>query len=67
MHDTDDIEAVMRYHERTKHHFDRYAPGPGELDWANSRIRSVATKAHRWSACRCSELLTPHLLPNRSG
>ncbi len=35
MHDTDDIEAVMRYHERTKHHFDRYAPGPGELDWAN--------------------------------
>ena len=25
----------MRYHERTKHHFDRYAPGPGELDWAN--------------------------------
>lgn len=35
MHDTDDIEAVMRYHERTKHHFDRYAPGPVELDWAN--------------------------------
>jgi SagB-type dehydrogenase family enzyme len=35
MHDTDDIEAVMRYHERTKHHFYRYAPGPGELDWAN--------------------------------
>jgi SagB-type dehydrogenase family enzyme len=35
MHDADDIEAVMRYHERTKHHFDRYAPGPGELDWVN--------------------------------
>ncbi len=35
MHDTDDIEAVMRYHERTKHRIDRYAPGPGELDWAN--------------------------------
>ena len=35
MHDTEKIEAVMRYHERTKHHFDRYAPGPGELDWAN--------------------------------
>ena len=35
MHDTENIEAVMRYHERTKHHFDRYAPGPGELDWAN--------------------------------
>ena len=35
MHDTDAIEAVMRYHERTKHRFNRYAPGPGELDWAN--------------------------------
>ena len=29
MHDTDKIEAVMRYHERTKHHFNRYARGPG--------------------------------------
>jgi SagB-type dehydrogenase family enzyme len=35
MHDSEKIEAVLRYHERTKHHFDRYAPGPGELDWAN--------------------------------
>src|ERR687896_1587905 len=26
---------VMRYHERTKHHFNRFAPGPGRLDWAN--------------------------------
>ena len=25
----------MRYHERTKHHFNRFAPGPGALDWAN--------------------------------
>jgi SagB-type dehydrogenase family enzyme len=29
------LEAVMRYHERTKHHFHRFAPGPGGLDWAN--------------------------------
>ncbi len=35
MHDADKIEKVMRYHERTKHHFNRYAPGPGQLDWAN--------------------------------
>ena len=35
MHDTETIETVLRYHERTKHHFDCYAPGPGELDWAN--------------------------------
>jgi SagB-type dehydrogenase family enzyme len=25
----------MRYHERTRHHFARFAPGPGRLDWAN--------------------------------
>ena len=35
MDDAARIETVMRYHERTKHHFNRYAPGPGELDWAN--------------------------------
>lgn len=26
--------AVARYHERSKHHPERYAPGPGGLDWA---------------------------------
>lgn len=35
MHDPDKIETVLRYHERTKHHFNRYANGPGALDWAN--------------------------------
>jgi len=30
-----ELEVVMRYHERTKHHFNRFAPGPGQLDWAN--------------------------------
>jgi SagB-type dehydrogenase family enzyme len=29
------LEEVMRYHERTKHHFARFAAGPGQLDWAN--------------------------------
>ena len=29
------LEAVLRYHERTKHHFYRFAAGPGQLDWAN--------------------------------
>ena len=29
------LEQVLRYHERTKHHFNRFAPGPGQLDWAN--------------------------------
>ena len=35
MPDASELEAVMRYHERTKHHFYRFAPGPGGLDWAN--------------------------------
>ena len=28
-------EAITFYHERTKHHFNRYAHGPGYMDWAN--------------------------------
>ena len=35
MPDASALEAVMRYHERSKHHFNRFAPGPGGLDWAN--------------------------------
>ena len=35
MPDAFELEAVMRYHERTKHHFNRFAAGPGQLDWAN--------------------------------
>ncbi len=35
MHDPGELETVLRYHERTKHHFNRYARGPGSLDWAN--------------------------------
>ena len=27
-------EAVLAYHERTKHHFYRYAASPGGMDWA---------------------------------
>jgi hypothetical protein len=33
--DSAQLEVVMRYHERTKHHFYHFAPGPGGLDWAN--------------------------------
>jgi SagB-type dehydrogenase family enzyme len=31
----DPLEAVMRYHQETKHHFSRYARAPGSMDWAN--------------------------------
>lgn len=29
------LDTVLAYHQRTKHHFQRYAAGPGELDWKN--------------------------------
>lgn len=29
------VTAIIAYHDRTKHHPDRYASGPGGLDWAN--------------------------------
>ena len=32
---TDPTERVIAYHQASKHHLDRYAPGPGGLDWAN--------------------------------
>src|SRR4051794_20343376 len=28
------VRQTLAYHERTKHHLDRYARGPGHLDWA---------------------------------
>jgi SagB-type dehydrogenase family enzyme len=28
-------DVILEYHERSKHHLRRYAPGPGYLDWAN--------------------------------
>lgn len=27
--------TLVDYHERSKHHLNRYGPGPGRLDWAN--------------------------------
>src|SRR5947199_4738572 len=35
MHDVKQLEIVMRYHQETKHHFNRYARALGHLDWAN--------------------------------
>lgn len=31
---TTPLDTVLAYHERSKHHFQRYAAGPGRLDWA---------------------------------
>ena len=27
------LETVISYHEATKHRFERYARGPGRMDW----------------------------------
>jgi len=63
--------ALLEYHRRSKHHLDRYAPGPGRLDWANQPdpfrryAGAVAIKLPlaaddalptRYSALRCGEL-----------
>lgn len=33
--DSDPLARIVAYHQASKHHLDRYAPGPGGLDWAN--------------------------------
>jgi SagB-type dehydrogenase family enzyme len=32
--DPEAVDAIIAYHDRTKHHPERYARGPGGLDWA---------------------------------
>jgi hypothetical protein len=32
--DPEAVDAIIAYHDRTKHHPQRYARGPGNLDWA---------------------------------
>jgi SagB-type dehydrogenase family enzyme len=32
---SDHLAQVIAYHQASKHHLDRYAPGPSGLDWAN--------------------------------
>ena len=34
-HDAERVETVLRYHERSKHQFHRYARSAGALDWVN--------------------------------
>ena len=33
--EADRCAPIIAYHQASKHHLDRYAPGPGGLDWAN--------------------------------
>ena len=46
------LSTVFAYHERTKHHFHRYARSPGYLDWANQPqpFRYYHGSAETWLA-----------------
>src|SRR5215470_13799228 len=43
-------ELVVAYHERTKHHFHRFAASAATWIGLRSQIRSVATRERRWFA-----------------
>ena len=49
-------DAVRAYHELSKHRPDRFAPGPGQLDWATQ-----PAPFRRYSGARVIEVinLTP--------
>jgi len=65
--------TLSNYHERSKHRLNRYAPGPGRLDWANQpdpfRQYEGAARIElplladaletRYSALRCGQLSAP--------
>jgi len=46
---TKPLDAVLAYHQRTKHHLHRYAAAPGGLDWKNqpNPIRNYPGSPHR--------------------
>ncbi|MCK5718478.1 MAG: SagB/ThcOx family dehydrogenase [Thiomargarita sp.] len=47
----DHYEMILAYHERTKHHFERYARGPGQINWD-----SQPDAFRRYSGAQCFEL-----------
>ena len=51
---TAELETVLRYHERTKHHFNRFAAGPGAWTGRTSPSRSAAMPARPSRRCRSS-------------
>ena len=46
--------TLSDYHERSKHRLNRYAPGPGRLDWANQ-----PNPFRRYQGTACIELALP--------
>lgn len=58
------LDQVLAYHERTKHHFQRYAAGPGGLDWAT---QPEPFRTFAGSAQLALPLLAQESLPARYG
>lgn len=56
------LDQVLAYHERTKHHFQRYAAGPGGLDWAT---QPDPFRTFSGSPQLALPLLAPESLPAR--
>lgn len=48
MNDNQGVDAVHAYHQRTKHHLDRYAAGPGSLDWNAQPAAFRRWQGTRW-------------------
>ncbi len=44
----DPAASLLAYHQRTKHHFERYAAGPGSLDWDAQPDPFRSWKGTRW-------------------
>jgi SagB-type dehydrogenase family enzyme len=70
---SDSSQALFEYHQRSKHRVNRYAPGPGGLDWANqpnafrdflgtAKLKLPLTAdslATRYNVVRCGTLPAP--------
>ncbi|MDG4550260.1 MAG: SagB/ThcOx family dehydrogenase [Candidatus Contendobacter sp.] len=59
--DTTPLARVIAYHQASKHHLNRYAPGPGGLDWANQPdpFRRYAGAPRLELPLRADSLATP--------
>ncbi|MCP5159520.1 MAG: nitroreductase family protein [Gammaproteobacteria bacterium] len=59
--DSDPLARIITYHQASKHHLDRYAPGPGGLDWLNQPdpFRRYAGAPRTELPLRADTLATP--------
>ncbi len=48
MNDPRGVDTIHAYHQRTKHRLDRYAAGPGSLDWDAQPAAFRRWKGTRW-------------------